>query len=246
MKNNLLLHTGAHSASYGDVCNTATPEPRGAWHPVPHHSLVAQVRRGLSAAGMEVVGEAHALNRKGAHYFGLLQVAVDGREGDEWGTVVGLRNSHDKCFAASLALGTSLFVCDNLSFTGQVVLARKHTANIMRDLPGVAARAIGKLREFSGVAGRRADAYKERGLGDAEAHDLVIRALDARAVTTLQVPKVLARWRHPGHTAFDARNMWSLYNAFTDVYKGNLLQLPARSQALHGVLDTAAGLALPS
>ena len=33
----------------------------------------------------------------------------------------------------------------------------------------------------------------------------------------------------------------SLYNAFTETLKGGLLKLPFRSDALHGVLDTAAG-----
>jgi len=32
--------------------------------------------------------------------------------------------------------------------------------------------------------------------------------------------------------------MNSLYNAFTEVYKGNLVALPARSDALHSVLDS--------
>ena len=113
---------------------------------------------------------------------GLMQVAVDGRENDEWGTVVGLRNSHDKRFPAGLAMGAAPFVCDNLAFNGQVVLARKHTTNIMRDLPGVTARAVGKLRDFSGQAERRANSYKVREMGNREAHDLIIRALDAQAI----------------------------------------------------------------
>jgi hypothetical protein len=32
--------------------------------------------------------------------------------------------------------------------------------------------------------------------------------------------------------------MNSLYNAFTEVYKGNLVALPSRSDALHSVLDS--------
>ncbi|MEZ5303039.1 MAG: DUF932 domain-containing protein [Verrucomicrobiales bacterium] len=239
--NNLLLHCGGATIDRQELATVRTPAPEGRWHPIAHDTLVDQVHRGLAASGMEVIGEAHALNRGGAHYFGLMQVAIDGREGDEWGTIVGLRNSHDKRFPAGLAMGACLFVCDNMAFNGQVVLARKHTTNIMRDLPGVTARAVGKLREFSGVTARRAAAYKDRELGNREAHDLVIRALDARAITTLMVPKVLDQWRAPNHPEFGDRNLWSLYNAFTETLKGGLLQLPMRSEALHGVLDSAAG-----
>ena len=40
--------------------------------------------------------------------------------------------------------------------------------------------------------------------------------------------------------------MNSLYNAFTEVYKGNLVALPNRSDALHSVLDTEVGFDLNS
>ena len=38
--------------------------------------------------------------------------------------------------------------------------------------------------------------------------------------------------------------MNSLYNAFTEVYKGNLVALPQRSDALHSVLDAEVGFDL--
>ena len=77
------------------------------------------------------------------------------------------------------------------------------------------------------------------------AHDLVIRAVDCRAITTGQVPDVVQEWREPSHSEFRPRNPWSLFNSFTEVYKSqspNMLTL-ARSEALHGLCDGAAGLA---
>lgn len=238
--NNLVLHCGGASVSNERLEQVATPQPEGRWYPISHHSLVNQVRSGLEAAGMRVVNAAHALNRQGAQYFGLMQV-VDDHANEEWGTIVGLRNSHDKRFPAALAMGSALFVCDNLSFQGQVVLSRKHTTNIMRDLPQVTTRAIGRLASFVGTTEQRATTYKGREMGNREAHDLVIRSLDAGAITTTMVPRVLQQWRTPNHAEFKDRNMWSLYNAFTETLKGGLLKLPLRSEALHGVLDTAAG-----
>ena len=49
--------------------------------------------------------------------------------------VLGLRNSHDKTFPAGIVAGASVFVCDNLSFSGEIKFARKHTRFIVRDLP---------------------------------------------------------------------------------------------------------------
>lgn len=250
--NNLVLHCGAAHVEPEQLERVRTPQAEGRWQPIGHAELAAQVRRGLANAGMKVLNEAHALNREGAQYFGLMQVAIDGHENDEWGTVVGLRNSHDKRFPAALAMGSSVFVCDNTAFTGQVVLARRHTTHIRRDLPEVTARAVGQLAEFAGQTERRAEAYRNHGVANTEAHDLIVRALDAQAITTTMVPKVLEQWRAPNHAEFKDRNLWSLYNAFTETLKGGLLKLPRRSEALHGVLDGAAkadmaeALALPS
>ena len=250
--NNLYLHCGGAQVEREELERVETPEACGRWQPIAHDELAGQVRRGLEDAGMKVLTEAHALNRGGAHYFGLMQVAIDGRESDDWGTVVGLRNSHDKRFPAALAVGSSVFVCDNTAFAGEIVLARKHTTHIRRDLPQVTARAVSRLSSFAGQTEKRAERYQEREMGNAEAHDLIVRALDAGAITTLMVPKVLEQWRAPNYPEFKDRNLWSLYNGFTETLKGGLLKLPQRSQALHGVLDGAVGfdadkeLALPA
>ncbi len=43
----------------------------------------------------------------------------------------------------------------------------------------------------------------------------------------------------------EERNVWSLFNAFTESLKeGNLAELPKRTEALHGLLDTHVGLGL--
>jgi hypothetical protein len=42
---------------------------------------------------------------------------------------------------------------------------------------------------------------------------------------------------------FESRNVWSLFNAFTETLKqASLTELPKRALALHGLLDVAVGL----
>jgi hypothetical protein len=41
------------------------------------------------------------------------------------------------------------------------------------------------------------------------------------------------------------RTVWRLFNSFTEVLKGNLGELPRRTQALHGLMDSACGLVMP-
>lgn len=244
--NNLMLHCGAQAVETEQLLEVSTPQPQGRWQPVPHHDLARLVETTVESAGTNIIGRAHALSADGMRYFGLIQVASPENHDSESGQIIGIRNSHDKTFPAAVCCGAQVFVCDNLSFCGEVVLARRHTTNIHRDLPQLAARAIGKLGDLREQHASRVDAYKQHGLSDREAHDLLIRALDARAVTPTKLPKILREYREPSHPEFRDRNVWSLYNAFTEITKGGLLQLPQRSDAMHGVLDTHCGLALLS
>lgn len=244
-QSNLILHAGAGSVERGAVALVATPARTKTWVPIPHAVLLDQVQGTLEAQGLTVQSEAHGLTREGDRYFGLLQVGRSGDSDGEFGMVVGIRNSHDQSFPAGLVLGASVFVCDNLSFSGSVKLARKHTANIERDLPQLVNRAVGLLGDLKNTQERRFAAYHQTEITDLQAHDLIIRALDARVIVPTRVPDVLEQWRNPNHPEFSGRNGWRFMNAVTEVLKGHLSELPRRSLALHGILDAACGLVLP-
>jgi len=94
---------------------------------------------------------------------------------------------------------------------------------------------------------QRIDAYKAENVNNARAHDIVIRAVDCAAITPAQIPDVLLEWRKPSHEEFAARNAFSLWNAFTEVYKTvNPHTAVRRGEALHGLFDAETGVALAS
>ena len=243
---NLCLHSGAHEVPRERLAETPTPAGTRTWSPIPHSRLLDLVETTLGGHGLRVVNQSHALWGDGNRYFGLLEVQ-NGSAHDDYGLVVGLRNSHDKSFPAGLALGSGVFVCDNLSFGAEVTLARKHTRFIERDLPQVVHRAVARLTDMRGKQDRRIESYKETELDDRTAHDLIVRSLDSRVVPVTQVPAVLREWREPSHAEFaeGGKTAWRLFNAFTESLKGrNLAELPRRTQGLHGLLDAACGLAV--
>lgn len=245
MSNGLILHCGANHATLDAVRSVPTPDATDSWQPIPHCDLYSRVRETLEGNGLHVVQEAHGLWRDGLRYFGLMEVR-NGHDADDFGLVIGLRNSHDKSFPAALALGSRVFVCDNLAFSGEVKLSRKHTTHIWRDLPGLVERAVGRLADLRNLQTRRINTYKAAALTDERiVHDLVVRAVYARALPATQVVDVVNEWRQPRHADFQARTAWSLFNAFTEILKGSLTLLPSRTQALHGLLDSHVGLLLP-
>ena len=214
------------------------------YQPISHNLLIDKTRKHLDQGGFEIVDECHNLARDGKRYFGLFEVSHPDRENSDRGTIIGLRNAHDKCFPAGLCAGDAPFVCDNLIFTNNVKLARRHTKNIFAELDSVIARTLGKLFSFWGGQDQRIESYKDYDLTNAQVNDLVIRAYQAGAIPKTKVTDVVDQWQKSDHPEFWDRNMNSLYNGFTEVYKGNLVALPQRSDALHSVLDAEVGFDL--
>ena len=238
---NLCLHCGGQKVERAEVQLVPTPHATATWTPIPHLELVAQVERTLRTNGLVVGTQAHSLSHDGQRYFGLMEVLRE-QNAEDYCWVLGLRNSHDKTFPAGITAGASVFVCDNLSFSGEVKLARKHTTHITRDLPRLVQSAVGKLMDRWHHQDTRIATYQLADVEDRTAHDLIVRAVDVGVCPNKLVPRVLHEWREPRHDAFAPRNAWSLFNAFTEALKGNLIELPRRTEALHGLLDTHVGI----
>ena len=241
MNCNLILHCGANAVDRSVVEATPTPPATATWQPVPHGELLAQVESFLPRYGLSKVGEAHGLTHDNARYFGLIE--VEGRrESADYAWVLGVRNSHDKRIPAGVVAGTSVFICDNLAFMGEVRVTRKHTSFILRDLPMLIGRAMEQLLGRWHDQDRRIERYKDCALSDRDAHDLTIRALDKHVICGSQIPKVLAEWREPRHAVFQPRTVWSWFNAMTEHLKNSLPLLPRRTGTLYGVCDAFAGV----
>lgn len=247
---NIILHSGAHAADWDQVVGSHTPSPTDTHYPIPHAALVQTVERHVEAVGWTVQRREFGMwgdqENPNARMFGVLALAPTDPADvvqDDYGMVVGVRNSHDKRFAAGVAAGARVFVCDNLSFSGEVVINRKHTSRILDDLDRLIAAAIGQLSAMRVRQDERIAAYKSHQLTDAEVHDIVIRSVDARAMATSYIPKVLDCWRNPRHDDFRDRTAWSLWNAYTEVFKAvNPLTLTGRTMGLHGLFDMLTGV----
>lgn len=240
---NLILHCGESAVELDQVGRVNTPRATSTWHPIPHHQLIDTVQRTLAATNLKIGSQAHSLTHDGSRYFGLMEIVQSRKASADYTWILGLRNSHDKTFPAGIVAGASVFVCDNLSFSGDVKFARKHTVHINRDLPQLVSRAVGTLHEKWNQQDRRIEAYKNHRLNSVTAHDLIVRSVDVGVCANSYIPDVLKEWREPRHEAFQPRNIWSLFNAFTETLKqASLAELPKRTLALHGLLDVAVGL----
>ena len=129
------------------------------------------------------------------------------------------KNSYDRSLAVGLTLGSRVFCCDNLAFSGEVTMHRKHTVNVFRDLPDLIYRMLSKVAAMRVRTDGEIAAMKDRELQPATAHHLMVQAIRSGVLPASRLPKIIEAWEEPAHAEFLSRTAWSLFNAFTEVAK---------------------------
>jgi hypothetical protein len=242
-KNKLCLHAGAALVERDVVNAVVTPEATVSehkkwWQPVAHGAVIDAVETSILGSGLSIADRAFALTKDGSRLFGLITL---GSDQPDYAVTIGLRNSHDKSFPVGLALGSRVFVCDNLAFSSDVNIASKHTRYIYERLPRLVADGVSQLVSHRQNQHRRIEAYKGLEIrGQAHLHDLVLRTYRAQAIPAQAIAKVVEEFEAPRHPEFIAPNGWSLFNAVTETLK-EYGDLQKRTQRLHGVLDAEVG-----
>jgi hypothetical protein len=214
----LMLSRGTRRVTFDQLQTIPSPPPTETWQPVSHGRVLASALAAIKSNGYQVDRMDLAVSRDDARFFGVLDLTSIIVEGVT--LAVGIRNSIDKSLPAGLAVGDRVLVCDNLAFSAQIVVMRKHTSRILMELDDRMAGAIGRLGAFQEQAAARIRLLQGTAVTDEQVHDLVIRAIDERAIGLRDLPKVLDAWRNPPHAEFAPRTAWSLTNAFTEVAKG--------------------------
>jgi len=227
----LNLHSGGELITLDDLRTVPVPERTRTHVPLPHIELVDMVKYALGFYGHEVIEEHHAIH--GERYFGLMTLKS---EYGDYTDTVGLRNSHDRTFPIGIALGSCVFVCSNLSFMGDHVIRRKHTANSKRDLPGLVSEIVEPLKAERLQQHQKLLTYKETELTDAVADQTVIQMYRRGVINLQRIPDVLHEWDEPSHD-WGEKSAWRLFNAATFALTGKVAENPASTRQLHDIID---------
>jgi len=249
MKTNLVLHCGARAIDRQTLGNIPCPPPTETWHPISHIHLVNEVERALAASNMRIVNESYGVTEDNARMFGLLQIA-NCQETKDYAYVIGLRGAIDKSLSRGLAVGSSVFVCDNMAFSSEIVMHRKQTKNILADLPLMIDTAIGQLSARWNDQGRRIDTYKQTEIGDKDAAHLFME-MAGDVFPAQRLMEIYNEFKNPRHVEFEKHTLWAAFNAVTEYLKpkgdskaSGLWTMPARTGRLHKMCDDFAGLVI--
>ena len=241
LKNNMSLIIAKNKVNAEQLASVFTPEKTESFQPIPHFGLVELTREAIGRAGLSISQEEHSLARGGQRYFGGFALSGLDITGADRQIVLGLRNAHDKSFAASICVGNRMMVCENLCFSSDIKLARRHTTNIMTDLPRVLADAVGRVVSHWNDMGNRIESYKQTEITRDRAADLLIDLVDSKAFPAREIYNAVQEFRNPRHEEFKGGSLWTLYNSVTENLKNSdLSKLPFRTMQTQSIFDKVA------
>lgn len=229
----LMLHAGGEAIAYDALRTLPVPDATASHVPIPHHSVVDMVRYSLGFFGHELLEDHHAVTPDGMNYFGVLSLRSP--YGD-YTDMVGLRNSHKKQFPIGIAIGSRVFVCDNLAFNADHVIKRKHTANAKRDLPGLVAEVIEPLGEARKAQAYTFGRYKSLALPDDLADQSIMSMYRRGIINLTRIGDVLKAYEEPPHD-WGEKTPWRLFNAATFALTGRVAENPSITRQLHEVIE---------
>lgn len=229
----LMLHAGGEAIAYDTLRDLPVPDATESHVPIPHHHVVDMVRYALGFFGHELLEDHHAVTPDGMNYFGVLSLRSP--YGD-YTDMVGLRNSHKKQFPIGIAIGSRVFVCDNLAFNADHIIKRKHTANAKRDLPGLVAEVIEPLEQARKAQALTFERYKALALPDALADQGIMSMYRRGVINLTRIGDVLKAYEEPPHD-WGIRTPWRLFNAATFALTGKVAENPTITRQLHQVID---------
>jgi hypothetical protein len=236
----LMLHSGGKVATLDEVRTSPTPLAVGRWHPTSHATVLDSVRETLTGAGYVIRAEKYALARNDQRFFGILDLATPLVQGVCLS--VGVRNSTDKSFPLGFAAGSRVFVCDNLAFSAELMVRRKHTRNGLKLFGQSIAEAVTSLASFRDAEAGRIRRLSELELTAIAASHFILTAYRRGIINSHQIADVCKEWETPQHEDFRPRTAWSLFNAFTEVLRNRAITAPQQFVATTIRLN---GLMLP-
>ena len=215
----LLMHQGGDYCSLDDLRTIPLPKETRTYKPVSHYDLavnLGEVSGGL-LRGYQLDKAQYGLAREGNQMFGIHSY----RNGisSSMGLSIGFRNSYDKSMSVGIAIGASVFVCDNLALTGEIAIMRKHTANVWNDLEELTITTIYRSQHNFSKIVEDAETMAERYLSNDNAFRLLGLLYGNDVISPRQIPVVKREWLNPSHDEFEDRNVWSFYNACTEALK---------------------------
>lgn len=214
----LFVHRGGEIITRQQLDLIQTPEETDSYVPVSHYHLADKLVN-ISTDILRdyvLVGEQYAVARNGNQMFAVLNFK---REENDMALSIAFRNSYDRSMSLGIAVGATVFVCDNLALQGDIVIMRKHTKNVWNELEDLSISTMYKAGKRYEQIVADSQLLKKQRLQDEEAFMFMGMLYGYGIVSPRQITVLRDEWLKPSHKEFEERNMWSFFNATTESLK---------------------------
>jgi len=237
----LCAHADTSRVAEKQVMAIPAPAFTKTWHPVPHRHVIESLEAACSETGISIVKREYSLNKTGTRMFGVWH--LDAGNGS-MGYALGLRNAIDKSMVVGVCAGTSVFVCDNLCFSGEFIRFRKHTGGLdIDELRVIGQDAVGgAIIEMEKMVGWQKSLH-ETWVPRRDRKELIYDMIEGDVfsgsqfktyLSCLEDEKAIRRGR-----SLDCTNsLFNLHGAATRMMRGwNLLRVSDASARLNRICD---------
>ena len=223
----LLTQCGAQRCSLEQLLTIPEPQQTKTYTPLNHYDFAVNVLTIASdlLKDYRFDGDGYALSSDGQKMFGVLTYRKESAGQDDLKVAIGLRNSYDRSMSAGLVIGSSVIVCDNLIFAGDIKIMRKHQGESMHDdLHDQIVTAIYKSQHQCTRLAEDVSKMKQVPMDRREKFEYLGILTGEGILSPTQFSKAYREIWEPSHPEFQADSLWSGYNAATEALKSSAPQ----------------------
>ncbi|MEP2445789.1 MAG: DUF932 domain-containing protein [Balneola sp.] len=243
MTNQLLTQCGAERCSLEQLLTIPDPPKTRTYTPLPHYDFAVNVLTIASEIlkGYRFDGDAYAVNSNGDKMFGVITYRKIHQSPDEdLKLAIGLRNSHDRSFSAGLTIGSTVLVCDNMVFSGDITVMRRHQGEDMHeDLQDQIISAIYRSQHNMSHIVEDVELMKQVPLTLEQKYQYMGMLTGKGILSPSQSSAAFKELWEPSHDEFTIDSLWSAYNCATEALKSSPVhQIVQRHSGLHQLTKT--------
>ena len=251
--NGLLLdtYTSGHCSRNQAFDKSLIPEATRTYQPLPNKIMLDMIYNIAQECDISLVDEQLGMDLKGQRFFGVCDIEGKDFLDNRIQLMIGFCNSYNKSMSGRFCIGGKVFVCSNRAFhaytdnvtgiTGMTIRPHKNLNNlgIEEGLIANIREAFDQIEDFRKSQENFYGGLMEKKLKRNKAYATIIRAAQAGVINKTKVLAVAEEWDRQAaepiddntewHSDFQARNAFSLFNAFTQVNKARLETNPVQS-----------------
>lgn len=216
-----LANGGWSEVTSMETLKNLTFEPQGPRHiPVPHDYAIEFFKNQLAEHGIEVTAEKTILSPDTMKCIYVADVLPYGEKDNDFSFSVGFINNNDRTKAFTGLAGTHVYANNATMFVSDGSFKTRHTTTVKDMLYERTAYIIDWFNEYYKAQRGVIEKMKNTPVTDEMVGKLIMNYIREKYVlSSTNIKRIVEEWDKPKYEVFKERNLWSLQNTCSEVFK---------------------------